>query len=270
MKNNWQCRLKKVPKKLTVGEKFLLICDGESPSGLKPPVHIEFFNEKDNYSLHVLKSLDIKDYYLAMEVVSYRVGRFQNPFIITDGHRRLVIDNLSFTVHSVLTKKGPIQPHGRIGPVKSWPSNNIVKIINISLFSGFTIYMLNYLYRFFKRKSFIQTVIKRESHQNPSKFFVLRLRRQKNNLPHQIKELQQSFKIFLEDLFLIPATERNTYQIMQSLKAFHPLVYKKEGPALRQILDELSNGQEGEKPETFLKLKKTCQDIVFRLSLKEK
>ncbi len=263
--------MKKAPKKITVGDKFLLICDGESPSGLKPPVHIEFFNEKDNYSLHVLKSLDIKDYYLAMEVVSYRVGHFQSPFIITDGHRRLVIDNLSFTVHSVLTnKKGPIKPHGRIGPVKSWPSNNIFKIINIVLFFGFTIYMLNYLYRFFKRKSFIQKVIKRESHQNPSKFFVLRLRRQKNNPPHQIKELQQSFKIFLEDLFLIPTTERNTYQIMQSLKAFHPLVYKKEGSALRQILDELSDGPEEEKPETFLKLKTACQDMVFRLSLKEK
>ena len=95
------------------------------------------------------------------------------------------------------------------------------------------------------------------------------LRKQKENSPSPLKDLEKLFKTFLEDLFFIPAINKTSEQIMKNLKQHQYQVYKKEGQNLHQVLNEFSSLQDKTIDNKSLsKLKKICQDIVFLLDKK--
>ena len=271
METKWQCQFKDPPKSITVGDKLLLLCDGEARKNLQKPIRIEFLDGKRNYSLHVLKTLRTEERFLALEVTSYQTGAFNHPFKITDGKQSLVIDNLSFAVQSVLkeTKKQP-KPHGSFGPFKPpLPIPHLTAILLTLLFA--TGAFLIFLNRAIKRKKYIQKILNRKTYFNPSKSFILGLRQKTKNSDYSGQKLEELFKQFLEDLFFIPAIDKTTEQIMKSLKQYHFPVYKKEGPDLRQLLNELSSlNQKTKFKKTFHKMKKVCQDMVFLLDNQRK
>ena len=229
------------------------------------------WNEKHNYSLHVLKILNKEDHFLALEVTSYRTGEFKSPFIITDGEQSLVIEDFSFAVHSVLkAEKQQPKPQSPFGPFNP-PLPLWYLTITIFSFSCLAVCLFIFLTRLFKRKKYIQKILNRNNHLNPSKAFILGLRKLKTESIQPIKNLEQLFKIFLEDLFFIPAVDQTTKQIMKNLKKHNYSVHKKEGQHLRQVLNELSCvNQKTIDKKTFFKLKKVCQKIVFLLDDKRK
>ena len=271
MENKWQCKLKNPPEQITVGQKLLMLCEGESKITFKRPVHIEFLNNKDNYSLHILKTLNKDDHFLALEVTSYRTGTFQSPFIITDGEQSLIIKDFSFSVQSVLkTTQKQSKAHGPFGPFKPplplWYFATMIFVL--SCLSACIFIFLN---RLFKRKKFIQKILNRKKGLSPSKSFILSLRKQKTDSILLAKNLEQLFKVFLEDLFFVPAIDQTTEQIMRNLKKYQYPAFKQEGQALRQILNELSSlNQKTTDKKTFLKLKTICQKMVFLLDSKRK
>lgn len=270
MENKWQCNFNKPPEQITVGQKLVMLCKGDQALSFNDPVRIEFLDNKQIYSLQVLKTLKKEDHFLALEVVSYRTGKFKSPFIITDGEKSLVIENFSFSVQSVLNKtKQPIKPHGPFGPFKPplplWYLSTMILTLCF-----FTACIFIFLHRFFKRRKFIQKVLSRKTHLNPSKFFILNLRKQKKDSPHSLKILENLFKTFLEDLFFIPAVNQTNEQIMKSLKRYEYKIYKKEGQKINQILNEFSSLKQNTKNnKTFLKLKQVCQEMVFLLDTKK-
>ena len=271
MENNWQCKFKNPPKQITVGQKLLMLCEGESKTTFKRPVHIEFVNNKDNYSLHILKTLNKDDYFLALEVTSYRTGTFQSPFIITDGEQSLIIKDLSFSVQSVLkAEQKQAKAHGPFGPFKPplplWYFATMIFVLSCLCACIFI-----FLNRLFKRRKFIQKILNRKPDLSPSKSFILGLRKQKTDSIPPVKNLEQLFKVFLEDLFFIPAVGQTREQIMKHLKKYQYPAFKREGQALRQILNELSLlSQASTDKKTFLKLKTACQKMVFFLDSKRK
>ena len=272
MYEKWQCQFNKAPKQITVGQKLIMLCEGEKAVSFKKPVHIEFLDKQQIYSLHVLKTLKRENHFLALEVVSYRTEKFESPFIITDGEKKLVIEDFSFSVQSVLSEtKQLVQPHGPFGPFKPPLHLSYLSIMTLTFFSLITCVFI-FLYRFFKRRNFVQKVLNRKTYLSPSKSFILHLRKYKGDTHNSIKNLENLFKIFLEDLFFIPVIDKKNEKIMKSLKRNNQQIYKKQGQKISQILNELSllKQNAGDK-KIFLKLKQVCQDTVFLLeSEKEK
>ena len=271
MKNNWICQFQNSPKKITVGQKLIMLCEGEESISFNQPVHIQFLDKKQAYSLHVLKTLNTKEKgFLALEVTSYRTGEFKKPFILTDGNQKILIKDFSFSVQSLLneTKKSP-QVHGPFGPFKPpihlWYLSTI-SISFIFLFSCLCIF----LYRLFNRKTFIKTILRRNTYTNSSKSFILGLRKQKNTPLESLKQLEFLFKTFLEDHFFIPAIKESNKQILKNLKRHQKAIYKKEGQTVFQILNEFSSlNTKSIDRNNFLKLKKVCQQTVFLLDKKK-
>ena len=268
MENNWQCYFKRAPNKITVGDFLNLLCDGPTQLELADPVKIEFLDKKQNYSLVVLETLKKEDYFLALKVAPYRTGRFKKSFHITDGKKKLQIDNLSFEVQSVLTKKAT-KPYGPFGPFKLQPDLLFVFGFGLSIIV-LAFFVSLFIYRFFHRKKFAQSVLNRLSHSNPSKFFIVNLRKEQKDLSCSLKHLEHLFKTFLEDCLLIPAVNQSNKKIMKQLKKYHRRLYKKEGANIRQVLNEfLSVNTNQLDRKTYFKLKKLCQKLVFLLDKKK-
>ena len=264
MEKNWQCYFKKAPDKITVGDSLNLLCDGETALKLKEPIRIEFLDKKHDYSLVVLETLKKEDYFLALKAAPYRTGAFKQSFYITDGENKLQIDNLSFKTQSVLTRQD-VKPYGFYGPFKLKPDPLYVLGFGLSALV-LAFFSCLFAYRFFKRKKFIQSILSRQSHLNPSKFFAVHLRKEQKDLRESVKYLEHLFKIFLEDCLFIPAVNQNHNQIMKHLKRHQSSFYKKEEANIRQILNEFSAVKEKSlDKKAYFKLKKLCQKLVFSI-----
>ncbi|MDE0091671.1 MAG: hypothetical protein OXN83_00095 [Oligoflexia bacterium] len=264
MDNYWQCYFKRVPDKITVGEALNLFCDGDTKLNLTAPVTIEFLDKQYDYSLVVLKTLKKEDYFLALQVAPYRTGRFEQSFYITDGKNKLKIDNLSFDVQSVLTKKS-VKPYGPYGPFKLGPDSLYVFVFGFCVIA-LAFFASLFTYRFFKRKKFVQSVLNRHSYLNPSKFFAVNLRKEQRDLSQSVKYLEHLFKIFLEDCLFIPVVNQSHKQIIRNLKKYQSSLYKKNGANILQILSEFSEVKKDNlDKKTYFELKKICQKMVFLL-----
>ena len=270
MENKWQCQLNPLPKQITVGQKLNLFCKGERAVSFKQPLSIRLKEEGLPYSLHILKTIKNKENLLILEVTSYRTGLFNSPFFISDGEKKVLVENLSFPVQSVLPEsKQAISPHGAFGPFKDplplwyW--------LSLSLsFVFLAVCMALFIRRLWKRKRFLQKVISRKTYLHPSKFFVRGLRKKEEDSQNYTKYMEDLFKTFLEDLFFIPAVNTDHKKIMKNLKKQHIQIYKKEGEAIRQVLNEFFALQDkSPNKQNLKKIKKLCQDTVFRLDEKE-
>lgn len=261
MNQSWQCKFKTTPEQITVGQKLILVCQGEPKINLKLPLSIDFIDKKDKYSLHLLNTLKKEDQSLVLEVTSYRPGEFKKAFIITDGNQGLVIEDLSFSVQSVLKENptppspfGPFRP-----PVPLWHFSAIA-----FTFLGLLLCVLYGTNRILKRRKYIQKILARKNNLHPSQSFIVNLRKQEIESSDYKKNLEQIFKTFLEDLFLIPAINQSNSQIMKSLKQQQYSIYKKFSGNIRQILNEFTNDQTIDR-QNAIQLKKLCQEMVFLL-----
>lgn len=270
MDNKWQCQLNPIPKQITVGQKLNLFCKGETAISFKQPLFIQFTEEGRPYSLHILKTVKQGKNTLILEATSYHTGLFNSPFFISDGEKKVLVENLSFSVQSVLPgKTQPIPPHGAFGPFRDpLPLWYWLSLSMSFLFLAVCVFL--FIRRLWKRNNFIKKVSERKTYLYPSKFFIRGLRKKEEDSPDYIKHMEKLFKIFLEDLFFIPAVDTEHKKIMKSLKRQHSRIYKKEGEAIRQVLNEFSILRD--KPpnkQNLKKLKKLCQDRVFHLDEKE-
>ena len=262
MAKAWQCYFKDSPKQITVGDSLKLLCGGEGPLELKEPIKIQFLDNRHDYSLVVLETLKKEDHFLALRTAPYRTGRFKHSFYITDGKNKLQIDNLSFEVQSVLTQKA-VQPYGPYGPFRLNPDLLYIIVFSLSIFI-LAFFSSLAAYRFFKRKKFIQSVLNRQAHLKPSKFFVVNLRKEQKDLIQSVKHLDILFKTFLEDCLFIPAAGKSNKFIIKHLKKYHPLLYKKSAVNIHQVLNELSTvNKDSLDKKTYFELKKLCQKLVF-------
>ena len=265
----WQCRFENPPKKITVGQKLTMFCDGEEGINLTKPLYIEFLKEQHKHSLSILKTFKIEEHFLALEVTPYRTGSFHHPFKITDGKQSLLIKDFSFSVQSVLksqkeSAQGPFGPFPALLPSWYKPACLLICIFLIISFSVFC-------YRFLKRRKLIQKILQRKSYLTPSKSFVIGLRKSQTEPIQAIKNLEQLFKTFLEDRFLIPARNHQTERIMKNLKKYHIQIYKKAGQNIHQVLNELSSAnRKSADNKIFFELKKLCQNTVFLLDQKRR
>ncbi len=267
----WNCELKNPPQKITVGTKLQLSCDGEIPTSLgKKNLSIIFPKKENAYKLHFLKTLNIKEGHIDLEVTSYKTGFFEGSFTITDGLESFVVENFSFQVDSVLSKNQQVKPHGAFGPWKEpIPFSYFLFCgLTLSLFLAMTGILF---YRFFQRKKLKERIATRLQGRWPSKIFIKNLRRLSKHSSHYISDLEVLFKIFLENLFCIPTLKKSSFQILHSLRKYETSIYKKHSNEIRQLLKELKKMKEQKvKQEIHFQLEKTCKDLVFLLEEEKK
>ena len=265
MENIWFCQIKGAVRSITVGDKLILLCDGESKvSFKKEQLSIEFLNPDHVYSLVLLEVLESENNFLVLKAAPYRTGSFEHPFYISDGEQFVKVENLSFEVQSLLTDKDT-KPADPFGPFFI-NTGFIVYFLFFTL--CFIIGLFVFFYRFFKRTRFVKKIFKRESYSNPSQAFIVGLRRDHESVEDLFENLEIRFKIFLEDCFLIPVHNQKTKSIMKQLKKYHPLVYQNSAGSIRRVLNELSSADKTNY-NYYLKLKKVCQNVVFSLEDKK-
>ncbi|MBC6415728.1 MAG: hypothetical protein GDA46_04975 [Bdellovibrionales bacterium] len=263
MENTWFCQFQQLPKSLTVGDILFLNCEGSLKKSFnQESLQIEFLNPEEKYSLVLLDVLKQEEGFLSLKVTSYQTGLFQKTFYISDGKESVKVENVSFEVQSLLTDKDK-QAQGPFGPFLSYSSYMIFFIFFILCFiSGLSVFF----YRFFKRTRFVKKIFKRKSYLNPSKAFVLKLRKDSDSLKDLFENLEEGFKTFLEDRFLIPVSHQKDKKILKLLKRYHPFVYKESKFSIKQVLNEFALMDKSNLDyKSYLKLKKICQNLVFSL-----
>ena len=271
------------------------------PTGQEEP-----FDPYKKYSLYALENMKLEKNNIGLYVGIYRTGDFNHPFIITDGTEKVFVDNLSFRVESVLQKtKDGMKPEGPLGPFDfSSPLSWHPILIFVLLFLSWSALFIRGKW---KRNQLINKIKNRlkEKKLKPSKIFFHSLRESEYLKKHSVQKLEQAFKLFLENLFFIPTkmflgnwflipiskiynqlimqhqklsvfnfdtSNIHKWWIMHNLKRFHNKLYQTEKKALGQLLDEFSafNKNPRNKEEAYLRLKKSCQEMVLRLENKDK
>ena len=265
MEKVWFCHFKETEDSITVGSVLSLYCDGEA---LKTPLKTKTLSlhTQQPYSLVLLKTLKTEKDFLALKVTSYRTGAFKTPFYITDGEQFIKVENLSFKVQSLLTKKDT-KAHPAFGP---FLTKSPYFMFSVFSFGCFLLILLIFLYRFFKRTRFVKKTLKKRVPHSPSKSFTLRLRQEEGQLIDAIINLEKNFKTFLEEQLLIPVKKQKIEKIMTNLKTYHPNLYKKSGTTIKQLLKEFTKKDPTYwNHKIYLKLKKICQDLVFTIEMKQ-
>lgn len=235
----WDCQFKNKPNKITVGQKFILLCKGDSKFKLKEPLHIVSSQQK-NYDLYILKTLQNNQQFLALQATSYRAGTFDREFTISDGTHNILINNMSFNVQSVLAKtKKTISTYQSFGPFQAKTPLKYVTLITLSL-SVTLFFIFIFIYRLFKHKSFLNTVAKRQTALSPAQSFILNLRKQHIQSLKDLLHTETLFKTFLEDHFKIVSINKSKQQIINNIKKYHEYINKKQLETLQQALNEFA------------------------------
>ena len=260
----WTCEFKNKKKTITVGERFLLECQGESIN-LKSPLQIEFLDDK--VKSHSLKVLEVKKKdptSLTLEATSYRTGDFDHPFQISDGETSIPVKNLKFSVSSVLIQGPEQNPYPPIGPF--FIRESMTAFYSL-FFVGFLIFicLAELTRRFVKRTLFIKEIRKKIRNNKPSEIFIKTLRLISSLENPSIKDLDMAFQDFFESEFLIPCKNKPLKKIMKSFKLFYPRLYKKEASRILQILKSLK--PLGKKKKALIKTSLRSKALLLIWSL---
>ena len=259
MEKTWFCQLKKREGPITVGDLLILNCEGDV---LETPLQKESLSLQTqmNHSLVLLEPLKVEPHALSLKVTSYRTGLFESAFYITDGQQFVRAEGLQFQVQSLLTEKDQ-KPYPGLGP---FVQKNSSVLFSVFFLSCFVLLSCLFFYRFFKRTQFVKNILKKRKSSQPSKTFVIQLRKEKPNLKDQVVYLENNFKVFLEEQLLIPVQSKSRQKIMKNIKIYHPRIYKKLGLRIDQLLKEFSVTESLDLDyKNFFQLKKISQDIVF-------
>lgn len=267
----WKCKFKTTTSPITVGDKLVMACEEDlttPPSSpltyLNKDLQIVFPNKKDQYRLKVLKTLYTEKNSIDLEVVTYRTGKFQGDFLITDGINTLEVKPFAFEVASVLSKNKTQnqKSHPPFGPWLQAPSAlySGLLIFSIILFCSFLAWLI-FIYN--KRKTLSKTIQKRIRSHSPSKVFIknLRLLSQTDS-----KKIEHLFRVTLENLFCIFAVEKKPHNILFQLRKYHPRIYKKYKSDIFQIFKEFEalKTSQNKQPD-LLKIQKLCKNLIFSL-----
>ncbi len=150
---HWQCQLNHLAEgetagaalgtdPITVGEKFLLKCEGDEVQFNPAQLSLELPQEQQ-YQLKLLKNLGVDSHKASFVATSYVAGEkpaeFKNIFL-SDGKSRVALDGVSFTVKTVITQQNnpkhePFGPTGSFGvsyPLWFWLSFAFVFVFFIA------------------------------------------------------------------------------------------------------------------------------------------
>lgn len=253
---------------LTVGDKFLLSCDGELSAPLKDNVQFQFLDEAQKYTLHVLKVQESMPQSFKLIVTSYKPGEYTNQkLMLSDGVEVVTTNEISWRVGSVLDpnqepKLEPSQGPFMISyPLWFWLALAALLALIFSFFGFF-------IYRKKKKKKLKEHLESYATMLPPFSQFSRDMRAARRTLDHLksgdgaveiIKKLDEDFKLFLIRELKVPALQFSDAALLKDIKREHPDVYTKYKADLRRILSEFTNAK-----SDLNRIKiKDCEDLSF-------
>ncbi len=281
---HWQCQLNHLGENdsvgpamgsdaLTVGEKFLLSCEGSDvsfdPSGLS----LELPKEQQ-YDLKLLKNLGVDSHKAQFVATSYVAGEkpleFKNIFL-SDGKARVALDGVSLNVKTVITqqnnpKNEPFGPQGPFGlryPIWFW--------LSFAIFFSYLVFLIiDRVMGRLDRKAFLKKLaanppILSPYHQLTKELRQLSREAQAAQLSMGFdseiaakfwRDLDQNIRWYLSRVFLFSCFELRSHDILLKLKHQKPDLEKKVSHSLSRVLIEM---ERLENRSRLLKFEDTAQ-----------
>ncbi len=291
---------------LTVGDLFLLRCDGESQNMNRQK--LEFKVEKqDLYKLKLLEVRHLSETQGEFIVTSYRTGDHQlSDLVLTDTESSVRLDGVSFSVSSVINpEQAPEGPYGPFGPFHL--SLSLWVWLVLAAFILIVMGLFLNRYRKFRQK---KRLLLKLQHQGMALsplaqfhkdvrllhrdyLFDLRafyneslqkldenrnLKENKNqnrdfSVKKYIEQLDLYFRQFIGRELYIPALDWSDGDILLDIKKNHRLFFTKNKTKLKILFTEIAKAKENEKtlkPADFEQLVGVCRKMAEKVVQREK
>ena len=238
---------------LSVGEKFLLACQGPEAELNPATLSLELPKEQQ-YDLKLLKNLGVDSHKASFVATSYvasdKPTEFKNIFL-SDGKTRIALDGVSFTVKSVITQQNnpkheAFGPQGLFGiayPLWFWLSF-------ACLLGYFLALAIEKIFLRFQRKKFFKLL----SNHRPAISAYHQLSKELRQLTREqlgkqsfeavnaaqlLRDLDQSVRWYLSRTFEFSCFDIRPIEILQKLKKQNLELEKKVGHSLLRVLIEI-------------------------------
>ena len=289
---HWQCQLNHLAENespgpalgsdaLTVGEKFLLACEGSDVSFDPAGLSLELPKEQQ-YDLKLLKNLGVDSHKAQFIATSYVAGEkpleFKNIFL-SDGKARVALDGVSLNVKTVITQQnnpknepfGPQGPYGLRYPIWFW--------VSFAIFFFYVVFLIiDRVTLRMDRKAFLKKLAANPPVLSPYHQLTKDLRQLTREAQAAQsfdseaaakfwRELDQHIRWYLSRVFLFSCFELRAQNILLQLKDKYPELEKKVAHSLSRVLIEM---ERLENRSRLLKFEDTAQLIeMVRLAADE-
>ncbi|MCC6137226.1 MAG: hypothetical protein IT287_01230 [Bdellovibrionaceae bacterium] len=253
-KPEWQCEISKPTEKegsFTVGEVFAINCQGPELS-LTEPLQVKFPEGKE-YSLVLLKKLELTSTKLSFEATSYRATQHSFPYLdfVDAKGGGFVSQPLNLQVMSLLPQPPPKTIAAGYGPVTmGWPVWLFFTIfLIVAVLMGWTFVFFR---KRIQRKNLEKNIRKFLSPLGSYHQFSKDVRKLRSSVlfseRHEwptpqvqsyIVDLDQHFRMFLLREFTVPATSWTSRQTQKAIKSKAKHSYHIFSDSLRKALQEL-------------------------------
>ncbi len=257
--------------KLTVGQEFVLHCEGEWPLIQTEKAELRI-DQADQDKLKLLSMNAVSNTKVDLIVTSYKVGEHHLKALqIVDADHSVVLSNLDFTIASVINpQEPPKEPYGPIGPLGlAWPIWYILFFLAI-LFAIVGRFVWAWRLRSQKRKLLAEMRLFENSLEPAAQFFQVARPIQRGlgffkstdlQVPEAaewVDKLDQAYKYYLARRFEVPTLKWKKNRVLADLKKNHPVFLKQFSSELNRAWDELDRAQ-GDQNKLLVK---DCQQIL--------
>jgi len=281
----WNCELKALTESTTVGALKDLICRGDYVADLdRNKLKIEFEDKQNQYALQIIEVKTVEGQSLSLVVAPYKAGKFEKPvFVITDGLRSVKVNDLTWSVESVLQGKEdkPIPSMGPFSLSMPWWfwSSILGLIVLVFILIGLK------LKKTWDRKKLIDELSSRGTALSPfnqfNKDFRLQLKEwQQKELTEKVKAEQEwrlellkntekNLREYLMRELLIPTLEWTDIQILTEIKRSHLMIHNELSSEIKKILREIKQIQKGKSTITSIdceQLTSMVRDLVEKIN----
>lgn len=291
----WSCRVQKndadgAPEleTLYVGDKYLLRCEGPFVDNLGQKLKLEPLNEVDQYAVAILEFRTVDNDGLWATVTSYKPGTHKlSGFQLVDGQRIIPVEGGELQIKSALQELPPEQLNNpeamkmtMLGPfllAMPWWYWALWAAALLAIFGV----LARFIWRKVQRKKILENLARQATALTPYNQFNKEIREQmrKYTSTTQIKDfgaaymkdLDQSFRMYLLRELLVPANEWSTRAVMRDVKMRHKKIYKNLGPQVRRVLIEFDRARRDpgivtvEDCEQMREMSRRAVDGVYRM-----
>ncbi len=267
---HWQCQLNHLgvekdqaaallgeSEQLTVGDQFVLTCQGPEAAGIDPAASTLELPKEQQYALKILKNLGMDSHKATFVATSYLVNpnghQFPNLFL-TDGKVRIALDDVKFKVKSVITKENnpknepfpPFGPYGFAYPNWLWVGLAIILVF-------FSSFVIEKIWQVRSRRKFMKLLASNppvlSAYHNFSK--DMRQLARENLRPgfdsaiakKFIDELGPIFRWYLSRTLLFSTFDLSAAEVLKQFRLRYPDLFKKVNHTLSRALVEVERWQ---------------------------
>jgi hypothetical protein len=261
---NWNCTAQKpgpagvasgpLEQPLTVGEKFVLVCEGDSVNLKKDTLQLEL-PKSDPFALRILTTQSLDATKGVFTVTSYRAGESEiQGVVLTDGTLRVALNGVRFQVSSVLNPQenpemkafAPWEPLAMSWPQWLWLSIAVVVALIAMMIAGT-------LQKAAQRRRLLQELSRHGSALTPYQQLNKEFRQLARTYPPSqwsaenaakfIAELDRAFRWYLAREFVIPAHEWRAKAVAKEIRKKERALSKHIDRDLRIAFRELANAR---------------------------